>query len=500
MFVFAASGKHQSPPMMKASSSLISQPSHISSILPETHEHQQQPHVVVVSPHPHDIATTEFPPPLPYQFMAGPPTLPGFPMMKSSSASNIRRKARKYVASQPVVPEDNHNNTTTTTNPTKDKKRKRRYGHQALELERFKHENAALIKKLASTEKRCTFLADSRKELRAVAETNHFSAVRAESSASRHSSISSTLAVKYKNVQKVLNLVREEYDTMVQETEEKRANDLQLAGSIDEIASNIRQVIVYDTVCILKLFALMDLNGDGDLERHEIVKAITFRKEVKNLISTNPRITVALKPEKIAKAMKKMDKDGDQKINREEFLQFTLDRIADGSMCDAPNHVKAMVKAEGGLNGGGSQIFEMGSTSGGLSSFGSMPSSSMGNRGSSGSLFGSKNKKHKESSRTAEKAYKNNLMLLLREKNTLEREYRTLQVVHRRGEKRILDLEAKVTKGLGEIKRLRTMYKTSQKQIEKGLKQHQLLKEKRLETKNEKEKKKRIQKKQYAIK
>ena len=108
------------------------------------------------------------------------------------------------------------------------------------------------------------------------------------------------------------------------------------------------------------------------------------------------------------------------------------------------------------------------------------------------------NKKPKESRRTAEKAYKNNLMLILREKNSLERELNTLKVVQKRNDKRIVDLEAKVTKGMGEIKRLRTMYKTAQKQI-KVDKGSQSNKEK-LQTNEDKEKTAMIVKKQQTIK
>lgn len=143
--------------------------------------------------------------------------------------------------------------------------------------------------------------------------------------------------------------------------------------------------------------------------------------------------------------MKKMDVDGDRTVSREEFLLFTLNRISEGEFADAPLHIKAM-----GLNSGGSQMFN--STSSGVSS----------------SFGHSQPNKQPESRKTAEKAYKTALMLLVREKNQLERELKTLQVVHKRAKKRILDLESKVQKGFGEIKRLRTMYKTSQKQIAKN--------------------------------
>ena len=501
MFVFSSGRK--SPPMSHKSS-LVSQspPRMINHHEPHPETTIPQPSIMLQSTasSTNPISSTSPPAPAPHIFaaLAGPPRLPGFPLMKSSSASNIRRRARKSIAASIVndnVSRTNRTgNNTNNQNQSKERKRNHRYGQQAVELDRLKRENAVLTKKLTSTEKRCQFLTDSRHELQAVAETNHLASIQAEASATRHSSISSTLAVKYKNVQQVLNLVREEYDTMVQETEQKRVDDIHLAGSIEEISANIRQMIVYDTICILKLFKLMDLNGDGDLERHEIVKAITFRKEVKSLIAQNPRITVALKPEKIAKAMKKMDVDGDRRISVDEFVQFTLDRIADGALADAPNHVKAMVMAEGGLDGGGSQMYGGGSGilgSGGLSAFGSSCSGGLG--GSS-----MNNKKPKESRRTAEKAYKNNLMLILREKNSLERELNTLKVVQKRNDKRIVDLEAKVTKGMGEIKRLRTMYKTAQKQI-KVDKGSQSNKEK-LQTNEDKEKTAMIVKKQQTIK
>jgi len=335
----------------------------------------------------------------------------------------------------------------------KQRKKNQRYGTQAVELERLKRQLAVVTKKLVSTEKRCQFLSDSRKELRAVAETNHHATVQAESSATKHSTISSTLAAKYQNVQKVLNLVREEYDTMVQETEQQRTHGLHMAHSMEEMSSNIREEIIQDSICIMSIFSQMDLNGDNELEKHEIIKAITFRPEVRLLIKNNQRIANALKPESLAKAMKKMDADGDHTVSRSEFLQFTLKRISEGEFADAPLHVKAM-----GLNGGSSH---MTGVSGGVSSFGSMASigSASGHRGGGN--------KQKESRRTAEKAYKTALMLLVREKNSLSRDLKTLQVVHKRAEKRIVDLESKVQKGFSEIKRLRTMYKTSQKQIAK---------------------------------
>ena len=106
------------------------------------------------------------------------------------------------------------------------------------------------------------------------------------------------------------------------------------------------------------------------------------------MIKTNPRVSIALKPESLAKAMKKMDVDGDRTVSREEFLLFTLNRISEGEFADAPLHIKAM-----GLNSGGSQTFN--STSSGVSS----------------SFGHSQPNKQPESRKTAEKAYKTTLML-----------------------------------------------------------------------------------------
>ena len=92
-----------------------------------------------------------------------------------------------------------------------------------------------------------------------------------------------------------------------------------------------------------------------------------------------------------------MDVDGDRTVSREEFLLFTLNRISEGEFADAPLHIKAM-----GLNSGGSQMFN--STSSGVSS----------------SFGHSQPNKQPESRKTAEKAYKTALMLLVREKNQLE--------------------------------------------------------------------------------
>ena len=80
--------------------------------------------------------------------------------------------------------------------------------------------------------------------------------------------------MKYKNVQKVLNLVREEYDVMVRETEEKEMYGKMLLGSRDEMEEIIRENVTKDMITIMNLFDLMDLNGDGELEKHEIVKAV----------------------------------------------------------------------------------------------------------------------------------------------------------------------------------------------------------------------------------
>ena len=341
-----------------------------------------------------------------------------------------------------------------------------RHGALAVELERLRRENAQLTKKLTSTKKRCSYLESSRKELHAVAKTNHAASIQAESTATKHSQLSSNLQVKYKNVQKVLNLVREEYDVMVRETEEKEMYGKMLLGSRDEMEETIRENITKDMITIMNIFDLMDLNGDGELEKHEIIKAITFRPEVKKLIKENNNISLALKPESLARAMKKMDADGDRTVSREEFARFTLQRISEGELADAPLHIKAM----GGLNGGGSQLL---SSHGGSSSFGGGggSSSSGGGFGGGGGNGGHGLNQRKESRRTAEKAYKTALMLLVREKNEVERELKTLQIVHKRSVKRITDLEFNVQKGLGEVKRLRTMYKTARKQSAAGSRQ-----------------------------
>ena len=267
MFVFSSNGR-KSPPM-KATSSLIQQPTKItnkhyqphpiSQAIPETNTSINEDDsfdstLNSIADPIADATSTQYPL---FTKLSGPPRLPGFPLMKSSSVSTIRQRARKSIASS------NHSNATNQSNSkshhhnhTKEQRKNTRYGYQAVELERLRRENALLNKKLFSTEKRCQYLQDSRKELQAVASTNHLASIQAESSASRHSAISSTLAVKYKNVQKVLNLVREEYDTMIQETEQQRVEQLHISGSIDEISSNIRQMIVYDTICILKIFQL----------------------------------------------------------------------------------------------------------------------------------------------------------------------------------------------------------------------------------------------------
>ena len=296
LFVFSSSGR-KSPPM-SATSSLISQsspplnpqypnPSSHIVVIPETaignpintshHESQQ-----VTSP-------SSLFDPLQSMLLLPPPLLPGFPMMKSSSTTNIRRKARLTIQSDSTTLDqqlqhsnsiDNTNNTSKTTLQQQQKndrlirKRNQRYGNQAVELDRLKRENALLTRKLQSTEKRCTYLKDSRKELRAVAETNHHASIQAESSATKHSTISSTLALKYKNVQKVLNLVREEYDSMIEKTEQQRLDSIHMAGSMEQLSTNIRNEITTDAVCIMSLFTRMDLNGDGELEKHEIVKAV----------------------------------------------------------------------------------------------------------------------------------------------------------------------------------------------------------------------------------
>ena len=295
LFVFSSSGR-KSPPM-SATSSLISQsspplnpqypnPSSHIVVIPETaignpintshHESQQ-----VTSP-------SSLFDPLQSMLLLPPPLLPGFPMMKSSSTTNIRRKARLTIQSDSTTLNqqlqhsnsiDNTNNTNKTTlqqqkNDRLIRKRNQRYGNQAVELDRLKRENALLTRKLQSTEKRCTYLKDSRKELRAVAETNHHASIQAESSATKHSTISSTLALKYKNVQKVLNLVREEYDSMIEKTEQQRLDSIHMAGSMEQMSTNIRNEITTDAVCIMSLFTRMDLNGDGELEKHEIVKAV----------------------------------------------------------------------------------------------------------------------------------------------------------------------------------------------------------------------------------
>ena len=402
--------------------------------------------------------------------LRGPPSLPGFPLMKSSSSvSSIRRLARADIDVDIVRQESSSilvDGALSMGSKQRQSKMHVRHGALAVELERLRRENAQLTKKLTSTKKRCSYLESSRKELRAVAKTNHAASIQAESTATKHSQLSSNLQVKYKNVQKVLNLVREEYDVMVRETEEKEMYGKMLLGSRDEMEEIIRENVTKDMITIMNLFDLMDLNGDGELEKHEIIKAITFRPKVKKLIKENNNISLALKPESLARAMKKMDVDGDRTVSREEFLRFTLQRISEGELADAPLHIKAM----GGLNGGGSQLL---SSHGGSSSFGGGggSSSSSGGLGGLGGLGGNGSNQRKESRRTAEKAYKTALMLLVREKNEVERELKTLQIVHKRSVKRITDLEFKVQKGLGEVKRLRTMYKTARKQSAAGSRQ-----------------------------
>ena len=191
------------------------------------------------------------------------------------------------------------------------------------------------------------YLKDSRRELKAVAKSNHRSSIMAESSATKHSSLSSSLSAKYKNVKRVLDLVREEYDTMVADTEKQRVSDQLYASSMEQMQRHIAAAVAKDTCQIVDIFAKMDLNGDGELEKQEIVKAITFRPEVKALIKASPNISVALKPESLAKAMKKMDSDGNMTVSKQEFIMFTLNRIIEGPLADAPVHVKAMGGNEG---------------------------------------------------------------------------------------------------------------------------------------------------------
>ena len=326
------------------------------------------------------------------------------------------------------------------------------------------------------------YLKDSRRELKAVAKSNHRSSIMAESSATKHSSLSSSLSAKYKNVKRVLDLVREEYDTMVADTEKQRVSDQLYASSMEQMQRHIAAAVAKDTCQIVDIFAKMDLNGDGELEKQEIVKAITFRPEVKALIKASPNISVALKPESLAKAMKKMDSDGNMTVSKQEFIMFTLNRIIEGPLADAPVHVKAMGGNEGVMayaipSGGSISAQNSVSALGGHGGVGTSGSSVVSGGSailtgvfegrSSGSVHSGGNNGNKESRRTAEKAYKEALLLLVREKTVIERQLKTLRVVHARAITRIEDLERRVQKGHAETKRLRAMYKTSQKQVAK---------------------------------
>jgi hypothetical protein len=72
----------------------------------------------------------------------------------------------------------------------------------------------------------------------------------------------------------------------------------------------------------------------------------------------------------------------------------------------------------------------------------------------------------RDSKKSAEKAYKRALMLLAQEKGEMERSLKTEQLFRTRVQKKAEDLELRLERAHAEIKRLRTLYKTTQKQLE----------------------------------
>ena len=72
----------------------------------------------------------------------------------------------------------------------------------------------------------------------------------------------------------------------------------------------------------------------------------------------------------------------------------------------------------------------------------------------------------RDSRKSAEKAYKRALMLLVREKGEISRKFEATSLVKDRLLKKTDDLEVRLEKAHAEIKRLRTLYKTAQKAME----------------------------------
>lgn len=72
----------------------------------------------------------------------------------------------------------------------------------------------------------------------------------------------------------------------------------------------------------------------------------------------------------------------------------------------------------------------------------------------------------RDSRKSAEKAYKRALMLLVREKENTERKFSSEHLLRTRVQKKNDELESRLERAHAEIKRLRTLYKTAQKQLE----------------------------------